>query len=60
MEITEMNDDELTELITAVTRRFSELHPGHELIALSLPKEPLEREKAVERTAECMMIWNKP
>lgn len=58
MDITEMNDDELTELIVAVTRRFSELHPGYELVVFSLPKEPQERKRAVERAAECMMIWN--
>lgn len=46
------SDEEITEIIAALIRRYSRLHPEWEILFLSLPKEPTQRRRQLELMLE--------
>ena len=52
------NDEEISELILAIQRRYDRLHPEWDTILLSLKKDPKEREQQFELFREFILKHN--
>lgn len=58
--IEDTDDIEINQILDAVTRHYARYHPNYDISFLSLPREPGERRRQLERMLNMLRTGNQP